>query len=79
MNVEITLGYFIGIYLRKPIHVFTFFNIQAYEVERGSQFSLAQGFTTKHWIGTAGVVLVMMMAAGIIIIPTHSFWINLPW
>jgi len=37
---------------------------QAYEVERGSQFSLAQGFTTKHWIGTAGVVLVMMMAAG---------------
>ena len=22
---------------------------QSYEVERGSQFSLAQGFTTKHW------------------------------
>jgi len=37
---------------------------QAYEVERGSQFSLAQGFTTKHWIGTAGVVSVMVMAAG---------------
>jgi len=37
---------------------------QAYEVERGSQFSLTQGFTTKHWIGTAGVVFIMMMAAG---------------
>ena len=37
---------------------------QAYEVERGSQFSLSQGFTTKHWIGTAGVVFVMMLAAG---------------
>jgi len=37
---------------------------QAYEVERGSQFSLSQGFTTKHWIGTAGVVAIMMMAAG---------------
>jgi len=37
---------------------------QSYEVERGSQFSLAQGFTTKHWIGTAGVVAVMVAAAG---------------
>ncbi|XP_023338919.1 uncharacterized protein LOC111709482 isoform X2 [Eurytemora carolleeae] len=37
---------------------------QAYEVERGSQFSLSQGFTTRHWIGTAGVVFVMMLAAG---------------
>merc|ERR550519_1497231 len=37
---------------------------QFYEVERGSQFSLAQGFTTKHWIGTAGVVAVMVAAAG---------------
>ena len=37
---------------------------QSYEVERGSQFSLSQGFTTKHWIGTAGVVSVMVAAAG---------------
>ena len=37
---------------------------QPYEVERGSQFSLAQGFTTKHWLGTAFVVLVMCAAAG---------------
>jgi len=37
---------------------------QSYEVERGSQFSLAQGFTTKHWAGSAGVVSVMVMAAG---------------
>jgi len=37
---------------------------QAYEVERGSQFSIAQGFTTKHWIGTAGVVSIMVLAAG---------------
>jgi len=37
---------------------------QFYEVERGSQFSLAQGFTTKHWVGTAGVVSVMVAAAG---------------
>jgi len=37
---------------------------QLYEVERGSQFSLSQGFTTKHWIGTAGVVSVMVAAAG---------------
>ena len=29
-----------------------------------SQFSLAQGFTTKHWISTAGVVSVMVAAAG---------------
>merc|ERR1719209_2704501 len=37
---------------------------QSYEVERGSQFSLAQGFTTKHWAGSAGVVSVMVAAAG---------------
>lgn len=36
---------------------------QAYEVERGSQFSLAQGFTTRHWVGTVGVVSVMVLAA----------------
>merc|ERR1711936_483654 len=37
---------------------------QSYEVERGSQFSLAQGFTTKHWAGSAGFVSVMVAAAG---------------
>ena len=30
-----------------------------------------QGFTTRHWIGTAGVVFVMMLAAGIQSINTH--------
>ena len=37
---------------------------QTYEVERGSQFSLAQGFTPAHWAGSAGVVSIMVMAAG---------------
>jgi len=37
---------------------------QKYEVERGSQFSLAQGFTAKHWAATCLTVSVMTAAAG---------------
>ena len=35
---------------------------QSYEVERGSQFSLAQGFTTKHWaVWPWWLIIIMIM------------------
>jgi hypothetical protein len=33
-------------------------------VEKGSQFSLAQGFTVKQWLQTASFVTIMCMSLG---------------
>lgn len=35
-----------------------------YMVEKGSQFSLAQGFTARQWILTASIVTVMCLTLG---------------
>ena len=35
-----------------------------YMVEKGSQFSLAQGFTVKQWILTASIVTIMCITLG---------------
>ena len=35
-----------------------------YMVEKGSQFSLAQGFTAKQWITTASIVSAVCLSMG---------------
>ena len=35
-----------------------------YQVEKGSQFSLANGFTTKQWLQTASLVTIICLAIG---------------
>jgi len=37
---------------------------EAYQVERGSQFSLSQGLTTKHWVCTGCLILTMILSVG---------------